>query len=565
MHHKVLAAALSAGALICALTGCDVSGSSEGLLSSTTTTEPVLESVLEPVLETVNAFRFEKGTVVKTAQRFLSADSLLTLEAPEGAVIRYTLDGSLPTKDSAQYTEPIEVKQQISDFPVCVLLRAKAFFADGTESETLTQTFFCAADIATQFRIPVVSIAGDPAEITDQPDGIFYGKNAHKRGRDAERGVFIEMLDPKSGDAVFAQGAGLRVYGAASRDASIKSMKLFARKSYDEANGKFSYDGFGAADAEGETIGKYDKLVLRNTGNDFQFAFIRDELFQSLAAQAGYTDVEAVKPVVVYLNGKYYGQHWLHESICDDLLKKKYGGKDGAYMILEGSEKKKNEPEDDPETAMAALNFNDRYAELSTLDLTDEEAYASVCSFLDVKNYLQYFAFNICINNNDWPQNNQKCYRYFAAEGEEYSTDADSRLDGRWRFYFHDMDYSAGLYGQDETQAVYNNLAQILKEDSPRYAPLFAHLMAREDCGTFFRTEVTRLMEGVLSEKSICDMLDTLNAARYQEMRRYFSHLEKLKKTDQSIWIWYEEYQNQTKMIRAFAKERPAQMLAFLL
>ncbi|HAM68544.1 MAG TPA: hypothetical protein DCP68_02870 [Ruminococcus sp.] len=508
--------------------------------------------------ETVEAFVFSPDGTEKTDLHFLPDYSQLALKAPEGAEIRYTLDGSVPDAESELYTAPIVLEQYVGDFPHCVVLRAKAYFADGTESAAATQTFWTAFDIMSRFKNPVFSIAGDPAEITEKPDGIFCGSNAKKRGRDSERAVSVEAVTP-DGQSIFAQDAGMRVYGGASRESSIKSVKLFARREYDPAHGKFDFDGFGTADAEGGVVAEYDKLVLRNGGNDWQFAFIRDELCQVLAAEAGYTDTEAVMPAVFYLNGEYYGLHWLHETVCDDLLKDKYGGSSGKYVVMEGSEQEKDVPEDDAEEAAQAEAFNRQYAALSALDLTDDANYAQVSEFMDIENYLQFFAFNIYINNNDWPQNNIKCYRWLGD-----AEDAYGHTDGKWRFWLHDMDYSTGLYGQDETLANYNNLAQILDERSDRYAPMFAALMQREDCRKAFLAEMQRLMDDTLSETHICEVLDRMNTQRFMEMRRYFDHLEAMKKNDSSIWIWYQEYQNRTQNIKNFAAERRANMERFL-
>lgn len=549
---------LAAGLLICSLVGCtETQQSSLGNLGeSVTDTEQPREA------ETVDAMIFDSSGVTQTDQRFLADYSQLALSAPEGAEIYYTLDGSRPTKEAERYETPIVLEQYVGDFPHCVVLRAKAYYADGTESDIATQSFWTSFDINSRFKNLVVSVVGDPAEITEKPDGIFFGENVKLRGRESEREISVEAVNA-DGSLVFTQNAGLRIYGAASREAAIKSMKLYARKSYDEAHGKFAFDQFGTIGADGEIIGKYDKLVLRNAGNDFQFAFIRDELNQRLAAESGFAETEAVMPALVYLNGEYYGLHWLHESLCDDLLKDKFGGKEGTYIVLEGKEQKKNIPDDDEETAAAAEEFNEAYEALSQTDLTDDAAYADVCAFMDVENYLQYYAFNIYVNNKDWPQNNMKCYRYDAAD-EAYSTDPNSRQDGRWRFWLHDTDYTYGLYEQDETQANYNNLEQILDAESERYAPMFAALMQREDCRSYFIGEMHRLMNGMLSADHICEVLDAMNAERFIEMRRYFDHLEKLKKTDKNIWIWYQGYQEQTDMIRSYAQERADFMKQFL-
>ena len=548
-RRRLSALCLAAGMLLCA---CN-----DNVQESSTVTE---SAAPEPENTEVLALAFTADGVRHAEDRFLPEDAVLTLTAPEGAVIRYTLDGSEPAADSEIYTAPIAMPAESSDFPGCAVLRAKAFYTDGSCSGTATQTFFAAKDMSSCFHNLIVSVAGDPKELTEEPDGILCGENAKESGRQSERAVSVEFI-AKDGGLVLEQDAGVRVYGKASREFAIKSLKLFARKSYDPEHGKFAYDGFSTAGKDGDIIGKYDKLVLRSAGNDFQFAFIRDELFQTLAADAGYTDCEAVQPVTVYLNGNYYGQLWLHENLCDDLLKAKYGGKDGKYQILEGREREKTVSETDAEDAALAEAFNARYAELAALDLTDEANYAEVCAWLDVPQYLSYFAYNYCINNFDWPQGNEKCYRYQAAEGEAYGAD---RLDGRWRFWFHDMDYSAGLYEQEVTQADYNALADIFDPESRRWAPLFEALMQRSDCRTAFREKVQSLTNSTLTAEHIQSTLDAMNTARYFEMKRYYAYLEELKKSDDSVWTWYQQFQTQTAMISSFAVKRAEYTLRYL-
>lgn len=506
------------------------------------------------------AIVFSPQETLVTDEHFFSETTLLEIGAPEGTQIFYTTDGSEPNTNATEYTAPIELTATSGSFPNCLLIKAKAYYPDGTKSEVVTHTFWAHTEIETRFETILFSVSGQPEDLTNGANAIFYGENVQLRGEESEREVYIEALN-SDGSLIFEQGAGVRPYGGASRESAIKSMKLYARKEYDPDHGKFNIDVFGTIGEDGEVMDKYDKLVLRNYGNDFQFAFIRDELNQRLLAQVGYTNGEAVVPAVVYLNGKYYGLFYLHENYCDDFFKDKYGGGEGRYEVLEGNEKHKSVDEDDEENAAAAKEFNTTYKLLAYSDLTYEGNYEKLCKFIDVENYLQYYAYNIYINNNDWPQNNYKCYRYYAGEGEDYS---EGEQDGRWRFLFHDMDYSMGLYGQEETAADYNNLAHILDEEDDRYSPLFAGLMEREDCREYFLKAVESVMKGPLWEKNVDRTLDDMNAERSQEMVYFFEHLELLKETEDSIWIWYDGYLERIDVIKEFASKRKQYMEKFL-
>ena len=52
------------------------------------------------------------------------------------------------------------------------------------------------------------------------------------------------------------------------------------------------------------------------------------------------------------------------------------------------------------------------------IDLTNDVIYEKLCELIDVENYLEYYALQIYILNEDWPHNNYKVYRYYAAQGK---------------------------------------------------------------------------------------------------------------------------------------------------
>lgn len=508
----------------------------------------------------VRVISFSQKGVAVTQERFFSETVQLEIDFPEDAQVFYTTNGKEPRANSTEYTGPIELEAATGSFPNCIVLKAKAYYADGTRSEVVTHTFFAHEEMDTRFETLVFSITGEPKNLTNQKTGILYGDNAYQRGSESEKEVYIEAIN-SDGSLIFEQEAGIRPYGGASRGLSIKSMKLFARKKYDAEHGKFAISVFDTVGADGQVISEYDKLLLRNHGNDFQFAYIRDELNQRLVAQLGYTNGREMVPAVAYLNGEYYGLFWLHESYCDDYFKDKYGGETGYYEVLEGGETYKNEDDEDEQNILAKEEYTETYDRLAYSDLTDEANYAKLCAFIDVENYLQYYAYNIYINNNDWPQNNYKCFRYYIGDGEEYG---EGELDGRWRYLFHDMDFSMGLYNSEETIASYNNLKLIMDEESHRYSPLFTNLMKREDCRQYFLDEIDRIMKNALWSVNVEYTLEQMLAEREQEMVYFYEHLEAMKETDRSIWSWYEEYLNRVENIKKFAVERKDYMIQFL-
>ncbi len=490
----------------------------------------------------------------------------LTFDTATEGVIYYTLDGSTPTSESALYEGPIEFIASEEDSPNLYHLRAAAVYPDGTLSGVTARTYFVGTKVHERYSTLIFSITGNPGELREGPDGIFYEDNVYNKGRKNERPVYIEVLQP-DGTPVFEQAGGIRVYGGKSRGYSLPSMKIYARKEYSPEAGTFPFSLFETprVDKPDKIVKKYDKLVLRNGGDDMQCAMIRDEFSHMLAAKAGFTDYESVLPALIYMNGEYYGLFWLHESYCDEYFQRKYGEGNGEFIICEGSEKTKSVSlTDDEIEEKAAREYNAMYKKYAYADLTVDETIAELNELLDIENYLKYYAYVLYGGTYDWPNRNYKCYRYYAAEGEEYGEGAK---DGRWRFLIHDMDSSFGTHtGPANLRYAYNDWADVMNKKHERYSPLFTSLMKRKDCREFFVNYSKELMNTVYTYDSVNELLVEMDSARYNELHNYYyPYLVGLRKAgDSSIWTgpsWYDHYM---KQIRTFTTERPAYAQKYL-
>ncbi len=488
--------------------------------------------------------------------------------------IYYTLDGTTPTTASRRYNAEtgIALSASTGDLPTVHNLKAIVVYADGSDSGVFSHGYFLGAKVTERYDMLVFNVSGDPADLTKGPDGIFYGTNYELRGRESERPVYLEVVNG-DGSLVNAQPVGVRIYGAFSRQYPQKSMKFFARKSYGSESGSFYLNTFYNPAFDGTNVVRYDKFVLRNSGNDFRFAFIRDELNQTLAIDAGFKDFHSVVPAIAYVNGEYFGFYWLHTTYCDEFFKDRYGASpaekaagdglafvEGEFVVLEGGETFKNVDDDDELTSTAAEDYIERFNEIIESDLTDEATYLEVREWMDVENYLDYMAFNIVLCNKDWPNNNYKCYRYFPAEGEEFG---EGVYDGRWRYLLHDTDYTMGMYDQPEVLANYNTLKEVLKPHSDRYAPLLAALLEREDCQEYFIMKSLDFMNGALSGTNIGRRLGQLHASRASEMSLYYKYLLSTGAEDVS-WIDESQLAGYMTQIRTFASTRASHAIAHI-
>lgn len=502
------------------------------------------------------------------ADYFYSEDTEVEILSNKPCDIYYTTDGSEPSKAQTLYTEAIKLKAN-SDTKANSI-KAKAYYKDGTESKTILHTYFVGKDVNTRFDTLVFSVTTDPFNLYDYEYGIFVeGKlrddfiaanpdvevkpsdpaNYNIRGRGGEREVYLEVFEP-DGTNIVSQAAGIRTYGGWSRAREQKSIRIFARKEYDEENSKLCYEFFpNRTSADGQILNTFKQLVLRNCGNDNGFTFVRDELFQTLAAQAGYQDYEAVRPATMFVNGEYRGFFWIHETYCDSYFEEHYGDYNGSVEILEGGETYKI-LEEDASNANIVKDYEDVYA-YSNKDLTNDTNYDELCNLIDVENYLSYYAFNIYLGNEDWPHNNYKTYRYYATEGEDYGTEP---FDGKWRYLLHDMDFSTNIY---ESYNYENNIELYIGANGEIMdtCPLFGQLMQREDCREIFIKKTLDLLNGAFAYENFTSVLDEMGASRLNELKKMYGTglLED--------WVSYDILDYMLQILRNFADSRTDNIL----
>lgn len=479
--------------------------------------------------------------------------------------IYYTLDGSDPDKSKNSYKDNIKLDSK-STTKVYVI-KAKGYYEDGSTTDTVAHTYFVGKGVENRFSTLVLSVTTDPYNLYDYEYGIFiegklrdeyiknnpYAKieppspaNYNMRGRESEREVYLEIIEP-DGRMIASQNAGIRVYGGWSRASLQKSIKIFARKEYDTENNKLRYEFFpdGKYNSEdGTIVDSFKRLVLRNSGNDNGFGFIRDELFQTLAGQAGYKDYQSVRPAALFVNGEYHGCYWLHEVYCDEYFEEHYGKFKGTFEILQGGETFKN-IEEDESNLYAVEDYEEAY--LYTYDdLMDDAVYEKLREVIDVENYLAYYALQIFVGNEDWPGNNYKVYRYYASEDEDYR---EAPFDGKWRYLFHDLDFSYGIYGSkswtDDLQKYVSKPGNVNE-----VSPLFSQLLLREDCREYFVTKTLDLINGAFSSDNLNKVVDEMNSSRMKEQLHMYG------KNLIADWVRPEQIPERMEQIKTYGSER---------
>ena len=349
----------------------------------------------------------EKGRVL-TSGTTLELKLSLPAGAPEGTVIRYSLDGKEPIIKSKKYTEPIMISENTT-------VRAKLFCSGYLSPRSITQSYLF---LGHDMTLPVISLVTDNLYWEDSNIGII-ANNGNNNRNDWRRPVNFEYFESPNSDSKLNQLCETRVQGGASRDAKLKSLAVYANKRF--GTKRLEYEFF---PDQRPGVTDFKSLVLRNAGNDFDYLYMRDAVIQRTMAQHCDLDWQAWRPIVIFKNGVYKGMLNIRERSNEDNIYTHYDGLEDLDMIENWNDLKEGDWE----------NF-DRF---KAFYQEEGHTLAEYEQWMDCTEFLNLMIMNLYFNNQDFPSNNFVLWRP-RTEG------------GRWRFIAKDTDFGLGLYGSSSS------------------------------------------------------------------------------------------------------------------
>lgn len=418
------------------------------------------------------------GVVFSYPSGFYSEPVTLELYAAEGTTIRYTTDGSLPDASSMEYTAPLTLNDASGNENVLSaqkgisasgdnlpkgkvkkgnVIRAAAFDQSGNMSAVSSATYFVGLDREKLYGdVPVISLITDQSNLFDYETGIYVMGKTHddwlaedsgnkyldgwqqkgnysNKGREWERPVYAEYICP-DGTVGFGQDMGVRIMGAASRNSPQKSLRLIAREDYGKKAVEFEVIPDNLRSDGNGNVTKYKSFVLRNGGNDCDYAKIRDPFLQSLVSDKGF-ETQQTAPCVVFLDGEYWGMYTITEDYNDNYIENNYDIDNKNVVIVKCGEIEEGEEED-------IELYNELYDFITGNDMSDPENYAKAGELLELQGFADYCAMNLYVYNEDsiFEGNNWRMWRVRETSGDV------EQADGRWRMMLYDTDYSTGIY-----------------------------------------------------------------------------------------------------------------------
>ena len=356
--------------------------------------------------------------VIETAAGFYDGPVTVTITGAAGQEIRYTTDCGTPTRASALYEGPIEVSKT-------TVIRARAFGEELLGSTTAGSTYII--NDAPPTAVSVVSIYTDDELFYSARKGILVkgSGNTPNYMRDWEYPAQIEYFD-ENGVRRLVQMVSTRVAGHSSRAQKQKSLSVFARSA-------LGGDTLDYAFFENREYTSYSAIQLRMTNSDNHSCRLRDAVLSEISDGLGLY-YQAGRPILLYINGKYYGHYNLREKANKDSLAQWEGITDEDTIkgidILEGNGMNKGQIiKGDNADWIELLNF------CRTHKLDTPENLQYVLDRVDVDSLFSYSIYSMMINNYD--AGNVRYYRFPG---------------GKWKFMLHDIE--AGAMNGDETKTV---------------------------------------------------------------------------------------------------------------
>ncbi len=457
----------------------------------------------------------------------------VTITPPPGALVRYTLDGHTPTESSPQYSTPVTIDSTR-------VLRAKAFKSGSLPSAVVTAPFF----VNEKTDLPVFSLVTDPENLFSDTSGIYVaGTNGiidhcstvpRNWNQDWERPIDIELFETDKLSA-FKVSAGIKIYGGCSRLYPQKSLAFYFRSTY--GPDKLRYPIF-----PGQLISDYNNFTLRSSGQDWWRTMFRDAFVQELIRQGMKIETQDYRPSIVFINGQYWGIHNIREKLNEHYLEEHFGADPNNVDLIEIS--KGQEANNGDMVAYDAMNTF-----IATKDLSVQNNYDSLLTFVDINAYIDYEIAQIYSANGDWPGSNTKVWR-------------ERKPEAKWRWMVYDMDFTFG--GNAQGQYNTNTLANATATNGPSWPnPPWSTLMLRKLLeNTGFRNEfIQRFMAHINTtyERShVVSVIDSFAQRIASEIPRHKLRWPQSMSLDTKTW------EGNVQIMRDFAQQRPAAMVGFI-
>ncbi len=431
----------------------------------------------------------------------------LKIRSKGEGIVYYTTDGSIPNKDSIQYTEPIYIYDRseepnvfrsiantsydwfvdpIKTEPVDkgIVIRAATYSEiDDNWSDPVTATYFVGLSERGDSNT-VVSLIADPEDLFGN-DGIYVTGSRYDEWyvgeRDSEAPVanfdihglecpaVLQIFD--SGKVFLDQDAGMRIRAHSGRDGKIKQFSVYSRQKYG-------------------TEKVFEKKLFKNKSTH-SFALrqgFENAVMMYFGKDRDVTYLQSF-PVDVFLNGEYWYSAYLQEKYNETFFEETYGINDVEIF-----------KDVFPQEVLDMVQNN---------DMSVNENYEKFCELVDIQSYMDFSCINVYIANCDYyieGSDNTVCWRSKTVDDRPYN---DRKL--RWCLY--DLDLCSALC-RGELELDYEINAQIdsfnvMRDWAPSASdsPIFSSLKRNPEFCTAYVNTFMDLINTTFREENASALL----------------------------------------------------------
>ena len=355
----------------------------------------------------------------------------LTIDPPtpqKGGQIKCTFDGSFPTQNSEQITQPKQITQNS-------VVRCSEF-VNGQPADTTTQTYFINENVS----IPVVALTVNHHDMFDSSAGLYAtgdltnnpqsqwsfdvgGDDTNNPKctepckqanfwKDDELPVHVEYFEKGSSstEKTWEIDAGISIIGNYSRYKPKKSVAI--KMDNDDYGDKVLKYSFFKTRPEAKKIKSFN---LRNNGNRFWTDYFGDPMLVSLMEGTD-VDYQRSLQVVVFYNGEYFGIHDLRERLNRSFVETNYGIDSKSINVVKncsnGEQGCVNGWAPSGTNGASSSEFSQLTNSITSGNFAGEnnQSYAQIKEKMNVSSFAQYMVAEMYIHNGDWPNNNIRAW-----------------------------------------------------------------------------------------------------------------------------------------------------------
>ena len=379
----------------------------------------------------------------------------LTVTLSASGTIYYTLDGSRPTTNSKVYTDPIVIDG---------IATIRTFCVEGERSSDITAYTYL---VGVEHQLPIVSIA-----ISQEKLNGYYGVLNHIDAN-YEHEAMLTLIE--DGEEKFSVPFGFRLHGNDSRKGAKQNFQLRFRSEYGQS--KLEYKLFD--DLE---ITEFNSLLLKGGSEKWYSDMLCDEIATAVAHGNTSLYTQAMKPVVLYLGGKFWGVYFFRERFSDDYVASHMGVTEESVDILESTAAW-------PKTDRA-MDFQALRTYVRNNDMSEDEHFNYLMERIDAQSLMDWYICRSFVGDHD----TANIRRFRSVEG-----------DGKWRWMYFDLDWA--FYNHTNERPI----TWILTDtggDRVLINGLLAHPQGRD----MFLKRYAELMRTVLNEEYFVSTIDRIVA-----------------------------------------------------